>query len=195
MKTPEWEDTTSYSRDAKREPRTWTIKYGEESVTPLSVTVTRHINYPGEWLLVCRELNLQLALGSEDIEGAKTEALKSIAYTLTRYSDAVKAMREETEVEEVMSKYRRKPETVDAVQWFPGVEIEGLFTDPKQLVGQWWAHLGHQRELESGTCGWLLVSAEPTLVTEGDWVVSRNGVPLEVHTDTSFESTFEKVES
>jgi hypothetical protein len=94
---PEWKDETSYSRgDTKREPRTWTIKHGEGSVTPLRVTVTRHINYPGEWLLVCRELNLQLALGSEDIEGAKTEALKSIAYTLTRYSDAVKAMREAT---------------------------------------------------------------------------------------------------
>lgn len=51
----EWEDTTSYSRDerGKIEPRCW-----ELSMTGLCICVHRHIGFPGEWLLSCRELDI-----------------------------------------------------------------------------------------------------------------------------------------
>jgi hypothetical protein len=93
-----------------------------------------------------------------------------------------------------MSKYRRKPETVDAVQWFPGVEIEGLFTDPKQLVGQWWAHAGHQRELETGRCGIVVNEGYPVSVNHGDWIVSYDDGQRAVYSPAEFEERFEAVE-
>jgi predicted YcjX-like family ATPase len=94
-----WEDTTSYSQGerGKTEPRTWTISTGDV-LRRLDVTVTRHIDYPGEWLLICRQLNVRHALKSEELEPAKTEALKSLAWELERHLETVRRMQEATNV-------------------------------------------------------------------------------------------------
>lgn len=92
-----WEDTTSYSRGERGtiEPRAWTISTGDVLLR-LDVTVTRHIDYPGEWLLICRQLNVRHALKSEELEAAKVEALKSVAWELERHLETVRRMQEAT---------------------------------------------------------------------------------------------------
>ncbi len=87
----QWVDTTSYSQSGSREPRSWTIETG--GVFSLSVTVTRHIHYPGEWLVQCRQLGLQVALRSEELDDAKAEALDTVAYQLKRWSETVERMK------------------------------------------------------------------------------------------------------
>src|SRR5690606_15197937 len=86
-----WKDTTSYSQGERGtiEPRTWTISTGDVLLR-LDVTVTRHIDYPGEWLLICRQLNMRFALKSEDLGAAKSEALKAVAWELERHLETVK---------------------------------------------------------------------------------------------------------
>jgi predicted YcjX-like family ATPase len=92
-----WKDTTSYSQGSRgqSEPRSWTISTGE-TLLRLDVTVTRHLDYPGEWLLVCRQLDMRHALKSDELEAAKAEALKDIAWELERHLETVKRMQAAT---------------------------------------------------------------------------------------------------
>ena len=87
MSAPEWKDTTSYQRDerGRSEPRT------VELVTSgLRVIVTRHINAPDRWHVVCHDLNMSTPriLGAAGLEEAKTEALCVIGDRLEALSDA-----------------------------------------------------------------------------------------------------------
>lgn len=67
----EWKDTTSYSRgDLERVPRTWELR-----TQRIVVVVTRHIDYPGKWLLRSHPINLERTLNADEVEQAKLEAL------------------------------------------------------------------------------------------------------------------------
>lgn len=66
-----WEDVTSYSRgDTDRTPRSWKYDAGG-----LKIVVTRHIDYPGTWILRCEPWFSARQLESDDVESAKAEAL------------------------------------------------------------------------------------------------------------------------
>ena len=92
-------------------------------------------------------------------------------------------------------KYRRKPEIVEAVQWFPGINLDYVITKSSELAGKHWAHLGHARELD-GFTGIVERSAggDPHFVGSGDWIVTFENGKRGVFTKSLFESTFEKVE-
>ena len=65
-----WEDVTSYSRgDTGRVPRSWKYNAGG-----LKIVVTRHVDYPGAWILQCDPWFPARLLVSTDVENAKTEA-------------------------------------------------------------------------------------------------------------------------
>lgn len=85
----EWKDRTSYSRDDKvREPRTWVWDTGQN----VHVTVTRHIDYPGRWVVMAqwqfREVVWQL-LNSELLEDAKVEAVEVVRSEFLAAAEAV----------------------------------------------------------------------------------------------------------
>lgn len=66
-----WKDISTYSRsDTDRTPRTWQCHAGG-----LNIAVTRHIHYPGDWLLQCVPWFDNYVLKSKDIDAAKAEAL------------------------------------------------------------------------------------------------------------------------
>lgn len=75
--TIEWRDATSYKRGGKgenEEPRTWEIESGT-----MRVVVTRHLDYPGDWLMRCDEIGCHSSvLKSRDITAAKLEALERV---------------------------------------------------------------------------------------------------------------------
>lgn len=77
-----------------------------------------------------------------------------------------------------MAKFRKKPIVVEAEQWFPGKEVEGIETDP---LAPGFAYV---ETLE----GWL--SVKP-----GDWIIT--GIKGEKYPCAAeiFELTYEKVES
>ena len=66
-----WDDVTSYQRgDTERVPRSWKYHAGG-----LKIVVTRHIDYPGVWILQCEPWFSARQLASDDAEDAKAEAL------------------------------------------------------------------------------------------------------------------------
>ncbi len=91
-------------------------------------------------------------------------------------------------------KFRKKPIVVEAEQWFPGKVVDGVITDPKELVGKQWAHLGHQRELD-GSMGLIETLEGPHFVCPGDWVIT--GVAGEKYPckPKIFEATYESAEA
>jgi hypothetical protein len=90
-------------------------------------------------------------------------------------------------------KYRKKPVVIEAQQWFPGVAIDGVITDPLALVGKSWAHIGHQRELD-GSMGIIETLEGPHFVRPGDWIIT--GVAGEKYPckPDIFAATYEAVE-
>ena len=86
-----------------------------------------------------------------------------------------------------MAKYRRKPAVVDAVQWFPDVEIEGVqehdpFAPDDPTHG---AYIDYAEiETPEGT----------VTVSEGDWILTGfNGKKCVLKPDI-FDATYELVE-
>jgi hypothetical protein len=73
----EWKDTTGYMRGGPKpgeEPRTWEIQSGT-----MRVVVTRHLDYPGDWLMRCDEIGCHgSVLKSRDADAAKREALERV---------------------------------------------------------------------------------------------------------------------
>lgn len=93
-----------------------------------------------------------------------------------------------------MPKFKRRPEYVEAVEWVPGLLPDLVYTDPKKLVGLWWAHMGHQRELD-GTCGIVLVGGHDVFVHPGDYIVlDTDGCARAVMTHEEFTRQFEPAE-
>lgn len=81
-----------------------------------------------------------------------------------------------------MAKFRKKPVVIDAVQWFPGVTVEGVIHGP---------YISGDEQLYEAKC--------PTLegvfgVTPGDWIIT--GVKGEKYPckDDIFEMTYDAVE-
>ena len=71
-----WKDTTSYSRsDAAREPRTFRAVVG-----PIDIIVTRHIHYPGAWVLQCSTIlgMRMIELRSAELAAAQVEAVSIV---------------------------------------------------------------------------------------------------------------------
>lgn len=77
-----------------------------------------------------------------------------------------------------MAKYRKRPIIIEAEQWFPGKEIQGIY--PK---------------FPSGKKVFLIDTLEGTLtVTEGDWIITGvNGEKYPCKPDI-FEKSYEPVE-
>jgi len=87
-----WNDVTSFSRnDVDRTPKSWLLTLA----SGIRLVVTRHIDYPGKWVIRCDPyIDIQVLnklRRSDDIDKAKEEAIKMIlAYvksdmdTLTR---------------------------------------------------------------------------------------------------------------
>lgn len=89
-----------------------------------------------------------------------------------------------------MNKYRKKPIVIEAEQWFPGKEIEGVF-----------------EKIDGGS---FLIAADETgvfdiaasietlegrmLVRKGDWII--RGIENEIYCckDSVFQKTYEKAE-
>lgn len=67
----DWKDTTIYSQsDKDRDLQEW-------SIASLDLSVHRHIDYPGRWLMTARGDDLQRrGLTSRNIKDAKQEALR-----------------------------------------------------------------------------------------------------------------------
>ncbi len=61
---------TSYQRGGERVPRSWQYDAGG-----LKIVVTRHIHYPGTWVLQCEPWFALRVLESDDIKDAQAEAL------------------------------------------------------------------------------------------------------------------------
>lgn len=93
-----------------------------------------------------------------------------------------------------MATFRHRPFVVSAVQWQPGVAIDGLITDPKDLIGIHWAHLGHQREV-SPQLAILDVGKEGLFVGPSDWIVADGNGRRWVMTDIEFQRTYEAVDA
>jgi hypothetical protein len=92
-----------------------------------------------------------------------------------------------------MPKFKTKPVHVEAIQWFPGVEVPGLITDPDKLIGVPGAHIGHQREV-GPNCGVLLKqdgSCTNEFVGPGAWVVTDPDGKRAAYTEDEFEDEFE----
>jgi len=67
-----WTDITSYSRGERKEPRTWELQ-----LPWIIIIVTRHKDYPGKWLMNCRQLCLDMhELTAKEIGDAREEAVK-----------------------------------------------------------------------------------------------------------------------
>ena len=86
MKSPKWEDVSSWSRDEKdRTPKTWQCRLG-----PMVLVVTRHVHYRG-WVMRSDFDECQPLMSSE-IEAAKNEALERIMSCLLLVVDDCRAM-------------------------------------------------------------------------------------------------------
>jgi hypothetical protein len=84
-----WEDVTSFSKNDKdRTPKTWlmTLASGTRMV------VTRHIDYPGKWIIRCDPYIDMQVLRSDDIDKAKEEAIKMIWMYVKSDMDALSKM-------------------------------------------------------------------------------------------------------
>lgn len=71
---PEWKDATSYSQEEEeRVPRAWSTRLGK-----LRVVVTKHIRYPGHWVMHCDPFYDTYPLDVETAEDAKDKALELV---------------------------------------------------------------------------------------------------------------------
>lgn len=81
----------------------------------------------------------------------------------------------------VLRRYRKRPVTVEAQQWHPGVQIQGV----------------NVRQFASGADRQLILAwfddadGEPRKVRPGDWVVRDNDGELHVYRDAKFRDLFE----
>lgn len=84
---PAWVDRTSFSQNDKdRTPRTWTLQF-----EGFRVTVTRHIHYPGKWVLSCYELRMDcVELKEAELEKAQKEALNLVRRKLKAMLEQVR---------------------------------------------------------------------------------------------------------
>ncbi len=91
------------------------------------------------------------------------------------------------------TKFRKKPIAIEAQQWFPGVEIEGVITDPFDLVDVPGATMAHQIELQDGRSGAIQTLEGVMYVSPGDWIIT--GVAGEKYPckPDIFEQTYEAV--
>lgn len=91
-------------------------------------------------------------------------------------------------------KFRRKPEIVEAVQWFPGVEIDGVTIDQKLS--------GYAYEGPDDTAGrpmyhhtaWITESRPRREVARGDWVIRNRHGELFVMDTRTFKTLYEPAE-
>ena len=84
-----WEDITSFSRvDKDRTPRTWSMALASGT----RLVVTRHIDYPGKWIIRCNPYIDMQVLRSDDIDKAKEEAIKMILAYIKSDMEALTGM-------------------------------------------------------------------------------------------------------
>lgn len=85
-----YKDITTHSRNEKeREPRIL-----ENTVNGVKFVVHKHIAYEDEWILTCRELNIdKKSLHTDDMEEAKEKALREMVKLLEnailKYKNAI----------------------------------------------------------------------------------------------------------
>ena len=73
--TDKWKDKSTFSQGDK-ERITWLFCI---NTNRLSIQVHRHVHYPGEWLLTCRQIGIEHhVLKSKTINSAKREAIGEI---------------------------------------------------------------------------------------------------------------------
>ena len=81
-----------------------------------------------------------------------------------------------------MSKFRKKPIVIEAEQWFPGIEIDGVdVSGAAQLVNNL-----------QGDQGWIDTLEGGHIVSPGDWIIT--GIAGEKYpcNPDIFEATYEK---
>jgi hypothetical protein len=83
----DWIDITIHSRGSKDDaPRTWAVDAG-----PLRLKVTRHIDHPGTWIVICSGFINGVDLKTDDADEAKAKAvqlLRAKLQTILRALDA-----------------------------------------------------------------------------------------------------------
>jgi hypothetical protein len=80
-----------------------------------------------------------------------------------------------------MPKYRKKPIVVEAVQWYPGMNIpyvqeKGTMLPPEQRIGQVWDKL-HEMEIEAKPGDWVVTGIR------GEHYVVKDGVFQDLYTE------------
>lgn len=90
-----WKDKTSYSQSerGKVEPRTWAAKIGMD----YEVVISRHIHYPGSWIVYIRSVIDTTDLLTDDLETAKQRALRLLAVHLRNQRGAITIALQELE--------------------------------------------------------------------------------------------------
>ena len=83
-----------------------------------------------------------------------------------------------------MPKFRKKPIVIEAEQWFPGIEIDGV-----EEKKSWWVS-GKEHE----SVGAIETLEGVHMVTPGDWIITGiSGEKYPCKPDI-FEATYEKVD-
>lgn len=80
----EWKDESSYSRSDEHPhtPTTWTIESPD-----LKIVVTRHIHFPGTWVLQCAAASFHhWDLKTNDVDTARAKALRLVRDRLVKIS-------------------------------------------------------------------------------------------------------------
>ena len=84
----------------------------------------------------------------------------------------------------MMSKYRKKPVVIDAEQWFPGVEVEGVDdSGASRLVNNL-----------SGNQAWIETLEGGHVVSSGDWIITGIAGERYPCKPDIFDATYEAVQ-
>lgn len=87
--------------------------------------------------------------------------------------------------------FRAKPIVVTAVQWFPGVSVRDLYTDPLDLVGHHGATMADQRCIEEGAAILEKSAGVFDIVNSGDWIVWEGNGTVAIWSDDRFRDCYE----
>ncbi len=78
-------------------------------------------------------------------------------------------------VEKTAKKYRKRPVVVEAEQWFPGTEVEGVVAGdglPNYAAEQVCIAVGFDKLFSLNQYGWIETLEGGHIVQSGDWIIT-----------------------